>query len=542
MRAVFPYTGIVLLLIVAMVILPRDSVAMAMPKKSFQGSMLPIDEMTPFDHQAVRMLSPLHMPLRLPVQSQSKLLVVAVLFQGQKAQIPLSTIYKTYFAKHHSVASYFRDVSYGNFQLSGNVIGDPNKFGEYLQLPHRESYYAGLGNGDGSPFPHNDDGIVHDTLQKLIQDHFDFSPYVVSGVLPYLAIVFGGYGADVDPSNQQLIWPVENTLNQSMRIAYRSINPSQKGVKASSGELAYAKVSSYDIVPALADESGLPSTMGVYTHEFGHVLGLDDLYDTSGSENTTATDVGSFSLMALGNWNGDPQGQEPAFLDPISQMVLGWLHPQIMTASVTNLIVPPIEQNAIAYAFMPSTNHSPFYFVLDNVQPLSYDVGQPQYGLMLWRVLASEVKLSSKDWQNNVLNAPSLNASRQQDVALYRSYTGQSISTFAKLGFRLTDIREISSKNMVVNVLQQGSGTLTIDEPVAALEGAIVKNHQSIPLFDHFQVGDQRFNVTRASKWIPMTGNVKLEGNVAHFNGSGKAIVSSYYHNKTAYIEFLVTS
>jgi hypothetical protein len=282
--------------------------------------------------------------------------------------------------------------------------------------------------------------------------------------------------------------------------------------------------------------------MGVYTHEVGHILGLDDLYDTSGSENTTATDVGSFSLMALGNWNGDPQGKEPSFLDPISQMILGWLHPQIITTSVTNLIVPPIEQNPIAYAFMPSTDHSPYYFMLDNVQPFSFDVGQPQYGLMLWRVLASEVRLSSKDWQNNVLNAPSLNASRQQDVALYRSYAGQSVPTFAKLGYRLTDIREVASKNMVVNVVQQGTGTLTIDEPVSVVDGVFVKNHQSLSLFDHYQGSDQRFNVTRASKWIPVTGNVKLEGNVAHFIGSGKAMISSFYHEKTAYIEFLVTS
>jgi hypothetical protein len=64
------------------------------------------------------------------------------------------------------------------------------------------------------------------------------------------------------------------------------------------------------------------STIGVFTHEFGHVLGLPDLYDTS-----YATDgVGQWSLMAAGSWNGPGMdGSVPAPLLAWEKARLGWI-------------------------------------------------------------------------------------------------------------------------------------------------------------------------------------------------------------------------
>ena len=44
--------------------------------------------------------------------------------------------------------------------------------------------------------------------------------------------------------------------------------------------------------------------VGVFTHEYGHDLGLPDLYDTSGGENGT----GFWTLMSSGSWMGDGTG------------------------------------------------------------------------------------------------------------------------------------------------------------------------------------------------------------------------------------------
>ncbi|SBT54010.1 immune inhibitor A domain-containing protein [Micromonospora narathiwatensis] len=65
--------------------------------------------------------------------------------------------------------------------------------------------------------------------------------------------------------------------------------------------------------------------LGVFTHEYGHDLGLPDLYDTAGGDNG----VGFWSLMASGSWlshGTDDIGSTPGYMDPWSKLYLGWLN------------------------------------------------------------------------------------------------------------------------------------------------------------------------------------------------------------------------
>ncbi|MCP3787648.1 immune inhibitor A [Micromonospora sp. A3M-1-15] len=65
--------------------------------------------------------------------------------------------------------------------------------------------------------------------------------------------------------------------------------------------------------------------LGVFAHEYGHDLGLPDLYDTAGGDNG----VGFWSLMSSGSWLGhgtDDIGSTPGYMDPWSKLYLGWLN------------------------------------------------------------------------------------------------------------------------------------------------------------------------------------------------------------------------
>jgi immune inhibitor A len=65
--------------------------------------------------------------------------------------------------------------------------------------------------------------------------------------------------------------------------------------------------------------------LGVFAHEYGHDLGLPDLYDTQGGDNG----VGFWSVMASGSWlNHGKQdiGSTPGYMDPWSKLYLGWLN------------------------------------------------------------------------------------------------------------------------------------------------------------------------------------------------------------------------
>ena len=64
--------------------------------------------------------------------------------------------------------------------------------------------------------------------------------------------------------------------------------------------------------------------LGVFAHEFGHDLGLPDLYDTAGGDNSTAF----WTLMSGGSWlnhGTDSIGTTPGYMGAWEKLQLGWL-------------------------------------------------------------------------------------------------------------------------------------------------------------------------------------------------------------------------
>ena len=64
--------------------------------------------------------------------------------------------------------------------------------------------------------------------------------------------------------------------------------------------------------------------LGVFAHEFGHDLGLPDLYDTAGGDNGT----GFWTIMSGGSWLNqakDAIGTKPGYMGPWEKLQLGWL-------------------------------------------------------------------------------------------------------------------------------------------------------------------------------------------------------------------------
>lgn len=73
--------------------------------------------------------------------------------------------------------------------------------------------------------------------------------------------------------------------------------------------------------------------VGVFAHEFGHDLGLPDLYDTNSGENGT----GFWTLMSSGSWasnSKDALGDKPVHMGAWEKLVLGWLDGNLATASL----------------------------------------------------------------------------------------------------------------------------------------------------------------------------------------------------------------
>lgn len=118
--------------------------------------------------------------------------------------------------------------------------------------------------------------------------------------------------------------------------------------------------------------------IGVHCHEFGHLLGLPDLYDTDFS----SVGAGRWCTMSTGNYGGGNH-ERPYHFCAWSKVTLGWLTPQTLYEGAhANLMLPPIASHRQSYKLI--SLHS--YFLLENRQKLDYDLNLPGEGLLIWHV------------------------------------------------------------------------------------------------------------------------------------------------------------
>jgi immune inhibitor A len=77
--------------------------------------------------------------------------------------------------------------------------------------------------------------------------------------------------------------------------------------------------------------------LGVFAHEYGHDLGLPDLYDTAGGDNGT----GFWTLMGAGSWMSKSTvdiGTRPVYMGPWEKLFLGWLDYTVVRDGRTQLV------------------------------------------------------------------------------------------------------------------------------------------------------------------------------------------------------------
>jgi immune inhibitor A len=111
--------------------------------------------------------------------------------------------------------------------------------------------------------------------------------------------------------------------------------------------------------------------VGVFTHEYGHDLGLPDLYDTSGGENGT----GFWTLMSSGSWMGDGTvdiGSKSSHMGAWEKFQLGWLNYEVAFAGQkSEHKLGPMETN---------TKQAQGLFVVLPKKEVITDIGDPYEG------------------------------------------------------------------------------------------------------------------------------------------------------------------
>ena len=120
--------------------------------------------------------------------------------------------------------------------------------------------------------------------------------------------------------------------------------------------------------------------ISVFCHEFGHMLGMPDLY--ARPENPGMEGVGIWCAMANQAGSGKPQ-----HFSAWCKEKLGWVTPTVIDPAVKQkLILAPIEDSKECIK-IPVRADGSEYFLLENRKKKGFDASLPAEGLLIWRVI-----------------------------------------------------------------------------------------------------------------------------------------------------------
>jgi|GEM_PF-3236246 len=328
-------------------------------------------------------------PARAAVIGTEKIVVLLINFTDT-AQNPSHT--KAYFenlffnsSNPNSLWAYYNENSYGQLNISGEVYG-------WFASSRNQSYYGkdGVG-GCGSESIDSYYTCIYNLAKDAVtvaNASVDFSQYDANsdGYIDHLLVVHSG-SAQENGGGTNSIW--------SHRWDILPNGVTVDGVKAK----GYTTVSEN-------------SPIGTVAHEFGHDIGLPDLYDADGSGSGGTSDgVGDWCIMGTGSWNGASAGTSPAQISAWGKYLLGWINPTIVKTKLTAEIKNVERNNDSVYMIINSTktagNFSDTggtqYFLIENRQQLGFDSYMPGSGLLIWHIDDSVGNISD----NNVNVNPS---------------------------------------------------------------------------------------------------------------------------------------
>lgn len=276
-----------------------------------------------------------------------------------------------------SVSDYFRDQSYGKFEIKFDVVGP-------YDLSHPMEYY-----GKDTKHIEGEDSLVGEFVTeavKLADKDVNFADYDWNhdGEVDQVYIIYAGYSEEQGgPSNA--IWAHEWDLESAKEDDCGGDGPVL---------LDNVWINTYACSSELNDFKG--STMcsiGTMCHEFSHCLGLPDLYDTRASSMNFGMD--SWSLMDYGSYNDE--GRCPCGYTSYERWVAGWLEPVELTTTNTYQL-SPITNSPEAYVIYNEANRNEYY-LLENHQLTSWNEASPGHGMLILHV-----DYDDEIWENNTVN------------------------------------------------------------------------------------------------------------------------------------------
>ena len=265
-----------------------------------------------------------------------------------------------------SARQYYSEISYGVFDLTGAV------YGWYTSDSNRAYYGNGMGSARAA-------ALAKEAARKS-DATVDYSLYDNDrdGYVDCFTCIHSGYGTE-ESGDDNDIWSHSWSFSSAGIGIYTTGDPDPVNG-------GYIKVDDYVIDPERTYKSNPGHSgmccIGVYCHEWGHALGLPDLYDTDGG----SSGLGTWDLMAAGSWGGDFNSPAyPVHPNSWAKMQLGWLNP--VAVRRRNLYsIAQVETLAKAYWLISRQRTFQEYFLVENRRKTRFDVNLPNSGLLIFHI------------------------------------------------------------------------------------------------------------------------------------------------------------
>jgi len=283
----------------------------------------------------------------------------------------------TYNGATGSIRQYFRDQSWGDFNLEIDVVGPVN-------VSHNYSYY---GKNDSWGNDMRADELVVEAC-RLAHDSLglDFSGYDSNndGDVDWVVILYAGKG-EADGGAANTVWPHQYELHYTNKEF----------------KLDGKWVDHYCCLNELDGTTGTRNGIGTFCHEFSHVMGLPDFYATNGEEHHTLL---SWDIMDYGAYlNG---GNTPPSYSAYERWFMGWFRPRLINTDC-KVILPELNEYHSACVMTEEGNDVDFilnpspsvFYLFENRQKAGWDKYLPGSGMIITRISYSAYR-----WSNNMVN------------------------------------------------------------------------------------------------------------------------------------------
>lgn len=285
----------------------------------------------------------------------------------------------TYNGATGSVRQFFSDQSDGQYIPDFDVIGP-------VTLTKTVAYYGANDASNSDVLP--GDMVVEACSIANASYGVDFTQYDNDGdgYVDFVYLIYAGKG-EADGGADNTIWP----HNWDLESAYYYDNCTyNKNKRRFDGKY----INNYACSGEL-NGAGARTGIGTIAHEFGHVIGLPDLYDIDYGQNyEDYMTPGEWHIMDGGSYNND--GKTPPNYTIYDKYFLGWKTPtnpgntaQTLTLQAAGTDGYNAYQITSDNSLLDATSTTTAYYI-ENRQQSGWDAYLPGHGLVIWKIMYSQ--------------------------------------------------------------------------------------------------------------------------------------------------------